>query len=480
MPRCSFGGQVVDTADLEPRIPDNVIFVHGTFAQRLSDRGDAWWQLGSKFSQRIQRVLQGFAVPSDEAFHWTGENSDIFRVFDSSPLLERIRRENEKGPFHVIAHSHGGMVLWHALMLSVERQITLDNLRSWMTVGTPFIFYNAHVGRVARYHLMPALVALLLSCALASHLYNSWLAVCLFALGTLAIFSICVLFLASSSSKRLRSLEEETIKRLGSRWLGVRSRHDEAIALLKLAQSLRTPIMPAWNDGPLWSYSRNGATNVRGRIPKRLLRRRGPSNEDSAFFVHPNEWLRGKVVPSSGWRMLAKGWILKNALFWPIDMALTLIRFGYNESLVDILNGTAATVAKGRLLGDDSPYFVATCVTDVPSRGHGLSAADLPREVDDALLQQANAHAKKMLTDVRYNYISQLVLMPSAAILALSPNAPSDPTGALVHCLYFEVESCQQLIAAALRHVCGSNVTRIHEDWTKQARAAALKMTDIS
>jgi hypothetical protein len=177
--------------------------------------------------------------------------------------------------------------------------------------------------------------------------------------------------------------------------------------------------------------------------------------------------------------MHAKGWLLNGVLFWPIDMVLSLIRFGYNEVLVDILNGTAATIAKARLLGDDAPYFAAACVTDVPSRGQGLSAAELPREVDEALLKQANAHTKNMLTDVRYNYISQLVLMPSAAILALSPKATSDPTGALVHCLYFEVESCQQLIAAAIRHVCGSNVGRIHEDWTKQAHAATLKMTKI-
>lgn len=78
---------------LGSRIPHRIVFVHGTFAQRLSDRGDAWWQLGSKFAQHIRKVLQGIAVPSDEAFHWTGENSDAFRVFDSSLLLERLRRE---------------------------------------------------------------------------------------------------------------------------------------------------------------------------------------------------------------------------------------------------------------------------------------------------------------------------------------------------------------------------------------------------
>src|SRR4051794_3128909 len=277
------GGHVVDAAGVEPRIP-RIVFVHGTFAQRISDQGDAWWQLGSKFSLRIQKVLNGLAIPSDESFHWTGENSDVFRVLDSSLLLERLRRENEKGPFHVIAHSHGGMVLWHALMLSVERQIPLDNLRSWVTVGTPFIFYEARIGRVARHHLMRALVALIFTCLLAFYFCESWLAVGLFALGTLMVFFTRVLYLAKSGSKRLRSLEDETIHLLGSRWLGVRSKHDEAIALLKSVLFLHTPVVPAWNDGPRWSYSQSGATSIPGRVPQRVWRSRGPSSEEPAFF----------------------------------------------------------------------------------------------------------------------------------------------------------------------------------------------------
>lgn len=468
----------MEAADLELRLRDNVVFVHGTFAGRLSDRGSAWWQLESKFSQFVRKELQGLAVPSEEAFHWTGENSDVFRVFDSAPLLERLRRENEKGPFHVVAHSHGGMVLWQALMLAVERQIPLGNLRSWITVGTPFIFYEARIGRVARHHLMPMLIGLIFPCLLVFHRYKSWLVAWLFALGTLAIFSIRVLYFVKSSSKRLRCLEKETMRQFGSLWLGVRSKHDEAIALLKTALLLRTPVTPAWNDYPRWSYSRIGATHVHGRIPRRVWRRRGPSNEDPAFFLHPNEWLRRKEVPSSGWRMHAREWMLYNMFFWPLDLVLTLARLGYNRLLVDFLNGAAASVARSRLLGDDAPYFVAVSVRDVPSRGEALSAAELPREVDEALVQQANASAIGVLTDIRRNYISQLVLMQSGSILAAWPSASSDLTGALVHRLYFEVESCQKLIAATLRHVCGGDVSRKHEEWTKQTHTATLKMIE--
>jgi hypothetical protein len=467
-------------AGLEPGIPDSVVFIHGTFAAQLSHGGSSWWQLGSKFSRLIRKELQGLAIPSEEAFHWTGENSDIFRVFDSALLLERLRRENEKGPFHVIAHSHGGLVLWHALMLAVERQIPLNNLRSWVTVGTPFVFYEVRIGRVARHHLMRALITSIFCCLLVFHLYKSWLAMVLFAVGILTIFSTYLLYSAKSSSKRIRYLEKETIRQFGSLWLGLRSKHDEAIALLKAALPLRTSVTPAWNDDPLWSYSQAGATDVPGRIPRRAWRRRGPSNEDLAFFVHPNEWLRRKQVPGSGWRMHALEWMLRNMFFWPLDVVLTLVRGGYNKFLVDFLNAAAASVARSRLLGDDAPYFVAVSVSDVPSRGQGLSTAELPREVDEALVQQANASAAGMLDDVRRNYISQLVLMHSASILAAWPSTSSDLTGALVHCLYFEVESSQKLIAAALRHMCGGDVSRTHEEWTKQAQTATLKMIETA
>lgn len=460
------------------RIPDKIVFVHGTFAARLPHQGANWWQLGSKFSQLVQKALAGLAVPSEEVFHWTGQNSDVFRVFDSVTLLDRLRRENEKGYFHVIAHSHGGMVLLHALMLAVEQGITLDNLRSWITVGTPFIFYKARIGRVVRHHFIPTLVALMVSSLLAIWWQHSWFAVSTFALGTLAATFTYLWYLAKSSSKRLRNLEQDTIRQYGSRWFGVRSQHDEAIALLKTALRLRTPVAPGWNDHPWWSYSQTGATGVPGRIPRRVWSRRGPSQEDPAFFVHPNEWLRRTLSPSTGWRMHAFGWIMQNMFFWPLEVILSVARFGYNTFLLNCLNRAAASVARSRLLGDDSPYFAAVGVADVPSQGQALRAAELPREVDEELLQQANANAAAMLTELRCSYISQLVLAPSTPILSAPTNVSQDPAGALVHCLYFEIESCQALIAAAVQRVCGGEITSTYQQWAKQAEAATLKVTE--
>jgi hypothetical protein len=45
--------------------------------------------------------------------------------------------------YHIVAHSHGGSVVWHGLVESKRRGIDLSGLRSWTTVGTPFLKYSA-------------------------------------------------------------------------------------------------------------------------------------------------------------------------------------------------------------------------------------------------------------------------------------------------------------------------------------------------
>lgn len=462
--------------DRETETPSNLIFVHGTFAQRLSDRGDAWWQLDSGFSQRTEEKLRGLALPSREAFHWSGENSDVFRVFDSSHLFDRLCRENEKGPFHVIAHSHGGMVLFHALMLAVEKKMPLENLRSWITVGTPFIFYSPSFKRISVGYALPVVFASFAVYMSVLQLFNSLLIAALGPLGVVIFFFAYAKYLVKSSSEKLRWLEKETIRQFGSRWLGVRSKHDEAILLLKSALSLKTSITPYWRDGPSWTYSRGGATKVPGRVPRRAWSRKGPSREDPAFHVHPNSWLRGKDFPDSGWKMQARSWLVTKSLFWPVEIVLSIVRLGYRNFFTPRIDGFVAGLTKTRLLGDDAPFFIATFVTDVPSRSPGLSAAELPPNIDEDLLRQADSSAKYMISDVRQNYFSQLALAPSADVFGSWQNLQSDPTSALVHCLYFELRSCQDLIVAALLEASGGSPKAIHNQWLKRAHAATQKL----
>ena len=119
-----------------------VILVHGTFAARADDAGDSWWQQGSDTWNELQRRLPTGTQLADQGhvFHWSGENSERARIKAGQDLLKLFRQFEEDGiGYHVIGHSHGGSVIWHALRLAELQNYWLPRLHSWATVGTPFL-----------------------------------------------------------------------------------------------------------------------------------------------------------------------------------------------------------------------------------------------------------------------------------------------------------------------------------------------------
>ncbi len=142
-----------------------VLLVHGTFASSDEDRGKNWWQTESEAATTLRRFLgNGYVINPDEVcfqstvvpvpesvFHWSGRNSEHARRLAAKLLFERLQWFNERRlSFHVIAHSHGGSVLWEALQLAamtrkqnadVNDEKPLEHLVSWTTVGTPFLHF---------------------------------------------------------------------------------------------------------------------------------------------------------------------------------------------------------------------------------------------------------------------------------------------------------------------------------------------------
>ncbi len=128
-------------------MPDLVLLVHGTFAARTEDRGDNWWQIGSQAYEGLrQRLPRGVRQSEpDEVFHWSGENSERARIKAALELLERLKQlESEGRGYHLIGHSHGGSVIWHALRIATLSRVELEGMRSWTTVGTPFLRHKSH------------------------------------------------------------------------------------------------------------------------------------------------------------------------------------------------------------------------------------------------------------------------------------------------------------------------------------------------
>ena len=126
--------------------PSVALLVHGTFAGAPEDRGEKWWQSGSPVAQRLQQDVPPSVevAPSRAVFHWSGENSERARSKAAYALLSRlIEFERSHQPYHLVGHSHGGSVIWNTLKLATIKRIELSQLRSWTTVGTPFLQHRS-------------------------------------------------------------------------------------------------------------------------------------------------------------------------------------------------------------------------------------------------------------------------------------------------------------------------------------------------
>ncbi|MHB8954740.1 MAG: lipase family protein [Pirellulaceae bacterium] len=132
---------VADRPTTRP-VDDLVILVHGTYAARDTDSGDLWWQQESRpWRELRKRLPPGVQLAGEgELFHWSGENSERSRIKAGRDLLEYLSElESEQRGYHLVGHSHGGSVIWHALCRARLQRKELTCLRSWSTVGTPYL-----------------------------------------------------------------------------------------------------------------------------------------------------------------------------------------------------------------------------------------------------------------------------------------------------------------------------------------------------
>lgn len=128
-------------------MPDLVLQVHGTFAAKDEHRGENWWQIGSRTYEGLrQRLPRSVCLAEpDEVFHWSGENSERARIKAAAGLLARLKQMESDGKgYHLVGHSHGGAVIWHTLRMATLGKLELKNLRSWTTVGTPYLHHKLH------------------------------------------------------------------------------------------------------------------------------------------------------------------------------------------------------------------------------------------------------------------------------------------------------------------------------------------------
>jgi len=165
-------------ADPTAGLTEVVLLVHGTFAYDDQDEAIAtsrrWWQRASAFCRRFTEVLRELdpsRILEFQPFRWSGANRESNRRNTARLLLKSLLKlESEGRSYHVVAHSHGGSALWEALCLALPRKRTTEipfpNLKTWTTIGTPFLLFVPDlIGLLA---VLP-LCGLMILCLLLSH-----------------------------------------------------------------------------------------------------------------------------------------------------------------------------------------------------------------------------------------------------------------------------------------------------------------------
>ena len=86
--------------------------------------------------------LVGASYRVAKPHRWTGFNLESHRRKAAAGLLRRLRDFERRGiDYRLVGHSHGGSVIWHALVASAAAGTRLKGLKGWVTVGAPFLSF---------------------------------------------------------------------------------------------------------------------------------------------------------------------------------------------------------------------------------------------------------------------------------------------------------------------------------------------------
>ena len=125
-----------------------VILIHGTGAGEPDPKQPKWWEATSEYATDLRaRLGPDFTVgytADSQPFRWSSGNSERERQHAGQQLLARLKQLDKDGiGYHLVGHSHGGSVIWNAIKLAGADKSQLRGLRSWTTIGTPFLEFSA-------------------------------------------------------------------------------------------------------------------------------------------------------------------------------------------------------------------------------------------------------------------------------------------------------------------------------------------------
>ncbi|MET9758745.1 hypothetical protein ABZ016_06765 [Streptomyces sp. NPDC006372] len=515
-----------------------VILVHGTFAgdKDGSDSGNRWWQRGSDTWRWLERNLPaGTSLPQDgRLFHWSGANTQSARLAAAMDLLALlVELERQGRGYHLVGHSHGGSVIWEALLTchvlqrrgmlvdhlyyalvrrgvlpdeglnptvegsrfstrlyqDLSRELELDHLRSWTTVGTPFLCHLPEGGGVFRgwrHHAFSLAGAVSAEDAKAPR-WTTWLFSIVFAVNMLVGVALAVFAMAgplwifvwlASAMTALRitisfivrgeatravtiraKLARSAFERFSARWLGLYATTDEAITGLR---SLCPPHAPDYSSLYLAPTQRTRPRKTAATWPEppTLLRLNAPIKHVA---------LAPEVSFGYGY-------------YHPRTTLIDDIYGGVNRWIMPRINRFLAHRLLRSAQGCDIPYVDLVYVSPWPVP-IDAGAAGLPDRVDKALEKGAASHAGLLGLEVRQ--LITRAAMNGKGLSAVLADHQLDTAGKfMVHTSYFADPEILQMICCHIADSCqslqavdttGAGISSDSRQWMIDARAHAAR-----
>jgi hypothetical protein len=493
-----------------------IVTVHGTSAGDAEDEGQHWWQRNSDFQKRLSSWLDLTGVRI-EPFHWgSGPNSEVARRAAGQELFKKLRQFEEFGESYLlIGHSHGGSVIYHALIEAAGKQHELPHLKQWITIGTPFISMRRKrltfrrlndIGKIAYIFMLMSIISLVSVPNIYVHgkeFFKSMFPMELLDVGVAGILIWSCLY-PIVIYRILRLLEAQTRRRYSeatgrflvdhflSRWQSLRSRDDEAINVLRSTKPLKVSLFdrlvltgPAKNFLVFFMILMFSMWLV---LSLPLIGRDiglTPAYFDQIYTMFPLE-LRGLkqldlstlaanpidlsvvwgYVSAHPWSSLA--WIAGFAGLLPLLLGFAFIfvwlelralhgiayLFGIPASWW--LNTSTASRLKNKAFGNDTIGEYVEAVGSMPGICHQECGA-IPEDVEAAL----RTHVEKSAV---------IALARARRVLGLSSRLPDrgdiaqiladQLTGSeLIHTAYFEVDAFSKLIAIGIHRACGVDLS---------------------
>ena len=445
-----------------------LITVHGTGAGDTTATGDRWWQFGSDFiSGLCQRLDLDPARVELLPFQWKeGPNSEEQRRVAARALLKQLQALEQTGvDYYLIGHSHGGSVIYNALLLAVRKKIELKRLKIWCTVGTPFLDYRANMFLFQRLGSMGLTI---FSSGIAAALIagSYWLSAQVmgrafemasfvnnfsFALIIYSVFCIAALYLLERGSKSWFSpaQKRQVETQYARSWLGLWHQEDEAISALYNIKGVSGSIIPRSFLQPLVAIAQLVLILGFGIVIASGTLMGSDVLQDVAFWMVAEE---GEILPDEDdatFLFLYVGAMLAISFVgvWSIAWGLKKMMWYLGAPLAWILNKIIWNSVRQRAWGDD---LVKEDVHVVASRPPGFtrSFAPLPELVAAPLRAHSDGNAISTLNKVRQ-------ILGMAGDPARSPNLQTELADSLewkelIHTSYFDVPEFVDLLAIGM------------------------------